>query len=79
MLWGSGCRGEKLLPIDTRQDAGFLHKKENCCAEFAQQKKSIAAIGFNQFCPINGAILLAKFQGKIPHKAISSFIIGIFK
>lgn len=27
MLWGSGCRGEKLLPIDTRQDAGFLHKK----------------------------------------------------
>ena len=34
MLWGSGCRGEKLLPIDTRQDAGFLHKKgpprQNC-------------------------------------------------
>lgn len=53
MLWGSGCRGEKLLPIDTRQDAGFLHKKKALPARTAMAERAGYTETQITFCSIH--------------------------
>ena len=53
MLWGSGCRGETLLPIDTRQDAGFLHKKRPYPAKTAMAERAGYTETQITFCSIH--------------------------